>query len=197
MRVIRFARVGLGLAICLGVASVQAEGPAQSADAGVANKPSKKKKPKTPPPPSAAGTAKQAPVATQAPAITDKKSPPPSAAGTAKQAPVATQAPAITDKKSPPPSAAGTAKQAPVPVGPTCSIEEPEQPRGGRLEVVGKDFGEAPVVRIAERPARMIERRSDRISVQVPPDSNGGAVTLQSAGHSTPCGNLTIIGKNR
>ncbi|HEX4353880.1 MAG TPA: hypothetical protein VHZ95_13220 [Polyangiales bacterium] len=171
MRVIRFARVGLGLAICLAVASVQAEGPAQSADAGVANKPSKKKKPKTPPPPSAAGTAKQAPVATQAPAI--------------------------TDKKSPPPSAAGTAKQAPVPVGPTCSIEEPEQPRGGRLEVRGKDFGEAPVVRIAERPARMIERRSDRISVQVPPDSNGGAVTLQSAGHSTPCGNLTIIGKNR
>jgi hypothetical protein len=93
---------------------------------------------------------------------------------------------------APPPTAA-----APKPAGPTCSLEEPEQPRGGRLDVLGNDFGKAPVVRIAAKPARMIERRSDRISVQVPADSDGGPITVQSDGRSLACGNLVIIGKNR
>jgi hypothetical protein len=78
-----------------------------------------------------------------------------------------------------------------------CSLEEREQPRGGRLDVVGSGFGQAPVVRIAQRPARMLERRTDRVSVQVPADSDGGEVTLQTEGRSASCGALVIIGKNR
>jgi hypothetical protein len=117
--------------------------------------------------------------------VSDKPTPQPAAAAPS----VATKpAPAA----APPPIAA-----APKPAGPTCSLEEPEQPRGGRLDVLGNDFGKAPVVRIAAKPARMIERRSDRISVQVPADSDGGPITVQSDGRSLACGNLVIIGKNR
>lgn len=78
-----------------------------------------------------------------------------------------------------------------------CTLAEPEQPRGGRLEVLSDAFGSSPVVRIAGKPARMIERREDRVSVQVPADSNGGPITLLHDGRSSTCGNLTIIGKNR
>ena len=110
----------------------------------------------------------------------------------------ATTASPATPKPAPiAPVAAPPVAAAPKPSGPTCSLEEAEQPRGGRLDVLGADFGQAPVVRIASRPARMLERRADRISVQVPADSDGGAVTLQSEGHSAACGNLVIIGKNR
>jgi hypothetical protein len=95
------------------------------------------------------------------------------------------------------PVAAPRPQPAAAPAGPTCSLAEAEQPRGGRLDVLGNGFGQAPVVRIAAKPARMLERRSDRISVQVPPDSDGGPVTLQSEAHTTKCGTLVIIGKNR
>jgi hypothetical protein len=81
--------------------------------------------------------------------------------------------------------------------GPTCKVEEPEQPRGGRLDVTGTNFGQAPVVRIAGKPARMLERREDLLSVQVPADSNGGPVSVQAQGKTEPCGALVIIGKNR
>jgi hypothetical protein len=106
-------------------------------------------------------------------------------------APTVAAKPAPAAVAPPPPAAA------PKPAGPTCSLEEPEQPRGGRLDVLGNDFGKAPVVRIAAKPARIIERRSDRISVQVPADSDGGPITVQSDGRSLACGKLVIIGKNR
>jgi hypothetical protein len=80
---------------------------------------------------------------------------------------------------------------------PVCTLEDREQPRGGRLDVLGSEFGQSPVVRIAGRPARMIERRADRISVQVPADSDGGEVSLLHEGKSDGCGKLVIIGKNR
>jgi cytoskeletal protein RodZ len=94
-----------------------------------------------------------------------------------------------------------TATPAPVPRQaanqPSCTLVDAEQPRGGRLEVLGARFGASPVVRIAGKPARMIERKADRLSVQVPADSNGGLITLLNEGKSSSCGTLVIIGKNR
>ncbi|MET0390973.1 MAG: hypothetical protein ABW321_33690 [Polyangiales bacterium] len=78
-----------------------------------------------------------------------------------------------------------------------CSLAEAEQPRGGRLEIVGQGFGTSPVVRIAGKPVRMIERRAERISIQIPTDSDGGAITLLNDGRASHCGELVIIGKNR
>jgi hypothetical protein len=95
----------------------------------------------------------------------------------------------LTGDTPPPPTAASGQT--------SCSLAEPEQPRGGRLDVLGERFGSAPVVRIAGKPARMLERRADRISVQIPADSDGGAITLQSDGKALTCGKLVIIGKNR
>jgi hypothetical protein len=80
---------------------------------------------------------------------------------------------------------------------PVCRLADNEQPRGGRLDVVGDRFGTAPVVRIAGKPARMLVRKQDRISVQVPADSNGGEITLLNDGKVFPCGTLVIIGKDR
>lgn len=77
-----------------------------------------------------------------------------------------------------------------------CSLVEAEIPRGGRLDVAGENLGQAPLVRIAGKPARILERRDDRISVQVAADSNGGPVTVQSSGKTAECGTLVIIGKN-
>jgi hypothetical protein len=65
------------------------------------------------------------------------------------------------------------------------------------LDVVGTGFGASPLVRVAGKPVRMIERREDRISVQVPADSNGGPVAVQAQGVVQACGTLIIIGKNR
>jgi hypothetical protein len=97
---------------------------------------------------------------------------------------------AVTKITPPPPTSTDGPKRA-------CTLAEAEQPRGGRLEVLSDAFGSAPVVRIDGKPARMIERREDRVSVQVPADSNGGPITLLHDGRSSTCGNLTIIGKNR
>jgi hypothetical protein len=101
------------------------------------------------------------------------------------------------------PGTGGAPKASAAPVataakpGPKCSLDDPEQPRGGRLDVVGSGFGPSPLVRVAGKPVRMIERREDRISVQVPADSDGGLVAVQAQGVLQPCGNLVIIGKNR
>jgi hypothetical protein len=79
----------------------------------------------------------------------------------------------------------------------SCTLEDREQPRGGRLDVLGSNFGLSPLVRIAGTPVRMLERRPDRVSVQVPADSNGGEITLLRDGKASVCGTLVIIGKNR
>lgn len=127
----------------------------------------------------------------------EKAAPPPTAAAEPKPAPAenkpdSDEPPVVAVTKITPP------EQAPSD-GPkrVCTLAEPEQPRGGRLEVLSDAFGSSPVVRIAGKPARMIERREDRVSVQVPADSNGGPITLLHDGRSSTCGNLTIIGKNR
>jgi hypothetical protein len=65
------------------------------------------------------------------------------------------------------------------------------------VDVLGERFGSAPVVRIAGKPARILIRKQDRISVQVPADSNGGEITLLNDGKVASCGTLVIIGKNR
>jgi hypothetical protein len=78
-----------------------------------------------------------------------------------------------------------------------CKLNEPEQPRGGRVDVLGDRFGSAPVVRIAGKPARILLRKQDRISVQIPADSDGGEITVLNQGKVESCGTLVIIGKNR
>ncbi|HKU41771.1 MAG TPA: hypothetical protein VJR89_26620, partial [Polyangiales bacterium] len=94
-------------------------------------------------------------------------------------------------------AAAAAPKKQAAPVGPSCKLEEPEQPRGGRLDVTGSGFGATPLVRVAGKPVRMIERREDRLSVQIPADSDGGPVAVQAGGQTKSCGTLVIIGKNR
>jgi hypothetical protein len=86
----------------------------------------------------------------------------------------------------------------PVPKAPamSCTLLTTEAPRGGRLEVEGTGFGKAPLVRIAGRVTRMIERNETKIAVQIHIDSNGGAVTVKSGSLEAQCGTLTIIGKN-
>jgi hypothetical protein len=94
-----------------------------------------------------------------------------------------------------PPAPKPPAPQA-KPMGPSCSMADADAPRGGRLDITGERLGQAPVVRIAGKPARILERREDRISVQVAADSNGGVVTVQADGKTATCGTLNIIGKN-
>ena len=95
--------------------------------------------------------------------------------------------------------AAPAAKKPPAPQKPTaitCTLLTTEAPRGGRLEVEGTGFGQAPLVRIAGRVTRMIERTEAKIAVQIPADSDGGAVTVHAGKLQAACGTLTIIGKN-
>lgn len=79
---------------------------------------------------------------------------------------------------------------------PSCTLRTAEGPRGGRLEVEGWGFGKAPLVRIGSKVTRMIERTKTRIAVQIPRDSDGGAVTVKVGELEIACGTLTIIGKN-
>jgi len=88
------------------------------------------------------------------------------------------------------------APKAPAAPALTCTLITREAPRGGLLEVEGAGFGKAPLVRIAGRVTRMIERTETKISVQIHPDSNGGAVTVHAGKLQAACGTLTIIGKN-
>ncbi len=85
-----------------------------------------------------------------------------------------------------------------VPMKPTlvCTLVTKEAPRGGRLEVEGHGFGMAPLVRIAGRVTRTIERTETKIAVQIHRDSNGGKVTVKTGALEAECGTLTIIGKN-
>jgi hypothetical protein len=110
--------------------------------------------------------------------------------------PAAASASADVEKPAPAPAAPVPQPEA-AQVDPVCKLGEAEQPRGGRLDVLGDRFGSAPVVRIAGKPARILIRKQDRISVQVPADSNGGEITLLNDGKVASCGTLVIIGKNR
>lgn len=160
----------------------------------------------TPPPSAAATKVSSADKAAKPRAPRTKKAQPAPVASNAAPAPT-TPAPsskpgqpdkpvlaAANVKPAPPPPPAATPA---APPKPACTLAEAEQPRGGRLEVLSDAFGSAPVVRIAGKPARMIERRPDRVSVQVPADSDGGPITLLHDGKTSSCGNLVIIGKNR
>jgi hypothetical protein len=166
-------RVGAGLAtllvtcVCLGTA--RADDAHQHGDPAAQAEPGKAKH-------SSKGKAKKA----------DASKSPPSAAAPADAA----KAPAAP---APVPAPAPEAAE----VDPVCKLGEAEQPRGGRLDVLGDRFGSAPVVRIAGKPARILIRKQDRISVQVPADSDGGEITLLNDGKVASCGTLVIIGKNR
>jgi hypothetical protein len=124
------------------------------------------------------------------------------AAGAACGAHAAAQAPSGDGKDkeelAPPPKTPGKApaKAPPAKADPSCELLTPEGPRGGRLEVEGRGFGKAPLVRIASRVTRMIERTETKIAVQIPRDSDGGPVTVKVGELEIACGTLTIIGKN-
>ncbi len=94
------------------------------------------------------------------------------------------------------PVKAPVAAPAPPPVEAkvTCTLLTPEAPRGGRLEVEGKGFGKAPVIKIGGAITRIIERPGDRIAVQIPRKSDGGPVVVRVDGDEYTCGTLTIIG---
>ena len=53
------------------------------------------------------------------------------------------------------------------------------------------------MVRIGGKVTRILRRNDTEIRVQIPRDSNGGPVTVQSGGETVECGSLTIIGTNR
>jgi len=95
-----------------------------------------------------------------------------------------------------PPEQKPDAEKKPAAPGAKCTLLTTEGPRGGRLEVEGQGFGKAPLVRIAGKVTRMIERTETRIAVQIPRDSNGGPVTVKVAELEIACGTLDIIGKN-
>ena len=97
---------------------------------------------------------------------------------------------------APPEKPAPDAEKKPAAPALTCTLVSSEGPRGGRLEVEGEGFGKAPLVRIAGKVTRMIERTEKRISVQIPRDSDGGPVSVKSGKLEAECGTLTIIGKN-
>lgn len=94
------------------------------------------------------------------------------------------------------PPKAPVAPPPPAPAPLHCKLLTLEAPRGGRLEVEGEQFGKTPVVRIGGRIARLLERSGARIAVQIPPDSEGGAVTVDASGQNASCGALVIIGRN-
>lgn len=76
----------------------------------------------------------------------------------------------------------------------TCTLLTKEAPRGGRLEVQGDRLGKSPVVKIGGAVTRIIERPGDKIAVQIPTKSDGGAVVVRVDGKDVECGSLTIIG---
>jgi hypothetical protein len=77
-----------------------------------------------------------------------------------------------------------------------CTLLTLEAPRGGRLEVEGQGFGQAPLVHIDGKVTRMIERTETRIAVQIPADSNGGVVNVTNGKLHAECGTLAIIGRD-
>lgn len=93
-----------------------------------------------------------------------------------------------------PPEGAGKAGEKPAAEAVTCTLLTKEAPRGGRLEVEGEKLGKSPVVKIGGTVTRIIERPGDKIAVQIPRKSDGGAVIVLVDGKDVECGTLTIIG---
>lgn len=96
-----------------------------------------------------------------------------------------------------PPEGAGKSGEkpaAPAAAAVTCTLLTKEAPRGGRLEVEGEKLGKSPVVKIGGTVTRIIERPGDKIAVQIPKKSDGGAVVVLVDGKAVECGTLTIIG---
>lgn len=79
---------------------------------------------------------------------------------------------------------------------PSCRLITEEAPRGGRVEVEAARVGRTPLLLIGGRVTRILLRKQDLISAQIPRDSDGGMVTVKVDGRQVPCGTLTIIGKN-
>ena len=102
--------------------------------------------------------------------------------------PVAPAAPKPVEKQKAPEA------EKPMPAAITCELLTKEAPRGGRLEVQGDKLGKSPVVKIGGVVTRIIERPGDKIAVQIPRKSDGGAVIVRVDGNDVACGTLTIIG---
>jgi hypothetical protein len=105
-------------------------------------------------------------------------------------------APAPTPKPPASTGKSGDADTKPAPAAETitCTLLTKEAPRGGRLEVQGTKLGKSPVVKIGGSVTRIIERPGDKIAVQIPKKSDGGAVIVLVDGKDVACGTLTIIG---
>lgn len=103
---------------------------------------------------------------------------------------------AAPDKPAPTPPKKAPEKPPEKPPAPAlaCKLLTKEAPRGGRVEVQGHGFGRTPLVRIADRVVRILERSGDKIAAQIPRDSSGGPVSVQAGEHRAQCGTLTIIG---
>lgn len=125
--------------------------------------------------------------AMEPPKPTEKDKTPPPPAPT--QKPPSTTPPEST-KKTEGDSAPSKAPEPTV----TCTLLTKEAPRGGRLEVQGSKLGKSPVVKIGGTVTRIIERPGDKIAVQIPTKSDGGAVIVRVDGKDIECGTLEIIG---
>lgn len=86
------------------------------------------------------------------------------------------------------------APDAPKKAALSCKLVTLEAPAGGRLEVTGEQFGKSPLVKIAGKVARLIDRYEDTIAVQIPKKSTGGSVTVHVGGKQAVCGELRILG---
>ena len=85
---------------------------------------------------------------------------------------------------------------APAKNSPSCRLLTEEAPRGGRLEVQTERVGRTPLVLVNGEVVRILMRKNDLISAQIPRDSDGGMVTIKVDGEQLPCGTLSIVGKN-
>jgi hypothetical protein len=75
-----------------------------------------------------------------------------------------------------------------------CSMNINRAPRGGLITLSGNGFGAQTSVKIGGRLAVITNRQGSQLRVEVPRNSNGGAVVVESNNRSASCGMLNIIG---
>jgi hypothetical protein len=75
-----------------------------------------------------------------------------------------------------------------------CRLASPRAPRSGYITVNGQGFGSDATVMIGGVFAPVVGRQSNALRAQVPANSSGGGVSVQSAGRTASCGSLSIIG---